>query len=118
MSRKEPDDRDLHEMLRKLDRRVSRLEDTQVTEREINESFERVHGKIGDLKSTMNQRFDSVEATMTQCFDVLNAKFDLVIKHLEERDANAWPNQQHWDRNSNSTRATGMMFRKPPQSKL
>jgi hypothetical protein len=62
---REPDDRDLDRRLRSFDfpeerlrqRRISRLEDTQVTWRELNNSFDRVHDKIDALKEEMNARF-------------------------------------------------------------
>ncbi len=85
MSRKEPNDRNLHEKLRQLDRRVSRLEDTQINHRELDESFVLICDRIGGVKTKMDQRFDSFEATMTQCFEGLNAKFDLAILYLERR---------------------------------
>jgi hypothetical protein len=46
----EPDDRGLDRTLRSFDRRISRLEDTQVTLRELNDSFDRVYDKIDALE--------------------------------------------------------------------
>jgi predicted nuclease with TOPRIM domain len=69
---REPDDRELDRTLRSFDRRISRLEDTQVTWRELNGSFDRVYEDIDALKVEMNRRFDRLEGR----FDRLEARFD------------------------------------------
>lgn len=79
---REPDDRDLDRTLRRLDRRISRLEDTQVTWRELNESFDRVYDEIDDLKAEMNQRFDRMEAANSERFDSIDSKFGIIIRRL------------------------------------
>jgi len=76
---RQPDDRSLDRTLRSFDRRISRLEDTQVTWRELNDAFDRVYEEIDELKVEMNQRFAQVEARFDQLearFDQLEARFD------------------------------------------
>lgn len=75
-----PDDRDLECSLRRLDSRVSRLEHTQVTSRELNESFGRVYEEIHDFKAEINQQFDRLEAANDQRFDAIDSKFDIIIR--------------------------------------
>jgi hypothetical protein len=87
---REPDDRDLDRTIRRLDRRVSRLEDTQVTYRELNESFvgrrpafgNRVYDEIDILEEQIDRRFDALQTEMRQEFASLNTKFDLMMRRL------------------------------------
>jgi chromosome segregation ATPase len=79
---REPEDRDLDRTLRRLDRRVSRLEDTQVTYRELNESFERVYEEIDVLEEQIDRRFNTLETMMNQRFDSLDSKFNIIMSHL------------------------------------
>jgi hypothetical protein len=82
---REPDDRGLDRTLRSFDRRISRLEDTQVTWRELNDAFDRVYEEIDEVKAqvntleiSVNQRFDRVDSQL----ESLNAKFDVVMQHI------------------------------------
>ncbi|WP_309740042.1 MULTISPECIES: hypothetical protein [unclassified Chamaesiphon] len=75
---REPDDTDLIRSLRRLDRRVSRLEDTQVTWRELNDSFNRVYEEIDALEENMNRRFDE----QSQKQDEQNRKIDIILRHI------------------------------------
>jgi hypothetical protein len=82
---REPDDRGLDRTLRSFDRRISRLEDTQVTWRELNDAFDRVYEEIDEVKLqvntleiSMNQRFDRVDGQL----ESLNTKFDIVMQHI------------------------------------
>jgi hypothetical protein len=75
---REPDDTDLIKSLRRLDRRVSRLEDTQVTWRELNDSFNRVYEEIDALEENMNRRFDE----QSQKLDEQNRKIDIILRHI------------------------------------
>ena len=74
----EPEDRGLDRTLRAFDRRISRLEDTQVTWRELSSAFNRVDDQINQLKSEINQRFDATDARL----DRLEAKFDIIMQHI------------------------------------
>jgi uncharacterized protein (UPF0335 family) len=75
---REPDDRGLDRTLRSFDRRISRLEDTQVTWRELNDAFDRVYEEIDELKVEMNQRFDRVESEVRE----VNGKIDTILRHI------------------------------------
>ncbi len=75
---REPDDTDLMRSIRQLDRRVSRLEDTQVTWRELNDSFNRVYDEIDALAENMNRRFDE----QSQKLDEQNRKIDVILRHI------------------------------------
>lgn len=82
---REPDDRALDRTLRSFDRRLSRLEDTQVTWRELNDAFDRVYEEIDGLKVEMNQRFDRLEGRFDRLegrFVELERKFDIVMRHI------------------------------------
>ena len=61
---REPEDRGLDRTLRSFDRRISRLEDTQVTWRELNTSFDRVYDEIDALEAQVNLRFDELKNEM------------------------------------------------------
>jgi predicted nuclease with TOPRIM domain len=85
----EPEDTDLTRSLRRLDRRVSRLEDTQLTWRELNDSFNRVYEEIDVLEDQIDRRFDTLETSMNQRFDrlegevrELNGNFDIIMRHI------------------------------------
>jgi predicted nuclease with TOPRIM domain len=82
---REPDDTDLIRSLR----RVSKLEDTQVTWRELNDSFNRVYEEIDIVEEQIDRRFDTLETFMNQRFDrlegevrELNGKFDIIMRHI------------------------------------
>jgi uncharacterized protein (UPF0335 family) len=75
---REPDDRGLDRTLRSFDRRLSRLEDTQVTGRELNNAFDRVYQEIDELKVEINQRFDRVENQVKE----VNGKIDTILRHI------------------------------------
>jgi predicted ATP-dependent Lon-type protease len=87
---REPDDRGLDRTLRSFDfpeerlrqRRISRLEDTQVTWRELNDAFDRVYEEIDELKVEMNQRFDAQDNKIDNLGIELNGKLDLILRRL------------------------------------
>jgi predicted ATP-dependent Lon-type protease len=89
-SAREPDDRGLDRTLRSFvrvasalpNRRISRLEDTQVTWRELNGAFDRVYEEIDELKVEMNQRFDAQDAKIDNLGIELNGKLDLILRRL------------------------------------
>jgi hypothetical protein len=68
----------IERQLRSFDRRITRLEETQVTARELNVVFERVYDDIEMLNAQMNARFDLIQIEMRE----LNKKFDVVMHHL------------------------------------
>ena len=95
---REPDDRGIDRTLRSFDfpeerlrqRRISRLEDTQVTWRELNDAFvdpwsafgNRVYEEIDELKVGMNQRFDAQDAKIDNLGTKLNGKIDIILRHI------------------------------------
>jgi hypothetical protein len=68
----------IERQLRSFDRRIVRLEETQVTARELNQVFERVYNDIEHLNMQMNARFDLIQIEMRE----LNNKFDIVMHHI------------------------------------
>jgi CHASE3 domain sensor protein len=87
---RESDNRGLDRTLRSFDRRISRLEDTQVTGRELNDAFvgrrpafgNRVYEEIDELKAGMNQRFDAQDTKIDNLGTELNGKLDLILRRL------------------------------------
>jgi predicted nucleic acid-binding Zn-ribbon protein len=78
-----PDDRDrqVDRELRGLNRRVDRLEYTQVSPQEFRQAFERVYEEIDDLKDEVratNEKIDRVSVRL----DSIDAKFDVVMRHI------------------------------------
>jgi hypothetical protein len=68
----------IERQLRSFDRRIVRLEETQITARELNLVFERVYNDIEHLNMQMNARFDLIQLEMRE----LNNKFDIVMHHI------------------------------------
>lgn len=64
--------------LRSLNRRVDRLEYSQISPQEFSRSFDRVYDEIDALEDTMNARFDRLESEVQE----LNRKFDIVMQHI------------------------------------
>lgn len=87
----EPNDRSksLDRQLRAFDRRIRRLEETQLTGAEFGDAFERVYDEIDALEDQMMQRFDRLEREVSEmrtemrtAIQDLNAKFDIVMRHI------------------------------------
>jgi hypothetical protein len=80
----QPNDRErsVDRQFRILDRRLTRLEETQLTGKEINSGFDRVYDEIDALEEQMNARFDAIQTEMRQEFASLNTKFDLMMRRL------------------------------------
>jgi hypothetical protein len=80
----QPNDRErsVDRQFRILDRRLTRLEETQLTGKEINSGFDRVYDEIDALEEQMNARFDALQTEMRQEFASLNTKFDLMMRRL------------------------------------
>ncbi len=79
---REPEDRgrEIDRELISMSRRLTRLEDSQVTGRELKESFGRVYDDIDDLELYMGQRFDVME----QKFSGLEQRFDRLEIEVRE----------------------------------
>ena len=88
---REPNDRTpgLDRELLSLNRRITRLEDSQITGRELKESFGRVYDEIDGLEDLMNQRldlieqrFDRLDGEIAEMRSELNGKFDTIMGYL------------------------------------
>lgn len=76
----EPNDRNrqVDRELRVLNRRVDRLEYTQVSPQEFRQAFERVYDEIDDLKDEVRE----MHSEMREMRSDLNGKFDLIMRHI------------------------------------
>lgn len=76
----EPNDRnhEINRQLRSLNRRVERLEDTQITGRELNRGFDRVYEEIDDL----NDKIDDLQSEFMEFRTEVNQKLDTILRHI------------------------------------
>ncbi len=76
----EPNDRnhEINRQLRSLNRRVERLEDTQITGRELNRGFDRVYEEIDDL----NDKIDDLQSEFMEFRNEVNQKLDTILRHI------------------------------------
>jgi hypothetical protein len=89
----EPKDRDrLDRQLRVFERRLTRLEETQLTSREVNLGFDLVNEKIDALEDRserrldwLEARFDRLEARVESRFNELERKLDLTIARSRDK---------------------------------
>lgn len=83
---REPDDQDrVNRELRGLNRRLDRLEYTQISPQEWNGVLDRIYEEIGATRSEMRAEFVAVNArldNMDRRFDSLDAKFNTIMQHL------------------------------------
>jgi hypothetical protein len=73
----QPNDRErsVDRQFRILDRRLTRLEETQLTGKEINSGFDRVYDEI-------DARFDRLEGEVRELRSETNGKLDLILRRL------------------------------------
>jgi hypothetical protein len=64
----------LDRTLRTLNRRVTRLEESQITGRELDQDFDQVFMEIDEVKSAVQR--------LQTGMDELNGKFDVVMRHI------------------------------------
>jgi predicted nucleic acid-binding Zn-ribbon protein len=76
----EPNERDyeIDRKLRSLNRRIERLEDTQITGRELNRGFDRVYEEIDNLED----KIDLLHLEFDKFRDEINQKLDTVLQHI------------------------------------
>ncbi len=76
----EPNQRDdqIDRKLRSLNRRIERLEDTQITSRELNRGFDRVYEEIDHLED----KIDRLALDFDKFRDDINQKLDTILKHI------------------------------------
>jgi hypothetical protein len=87
---REPDDIDrVNRELRGVNRRLDRLEYTQISPQEFSSVLDRIYEEIGSTRSEMraefvavNARLDRMEAATNQRFDSLDAKFNTIMQHI------------------------------------
>jgi hypothetical protein len=88
----QPNDRErsVDRQFRILDRRLTRLEETQLTGKEINSGFvgrrpafgNRVYDEIDALEEQINARFDRLEGEVRELRTETNGKLDLILRRL------------------------------------
>ncbi|MFM6266544.1 MAG: hypothetical protein ACKPJH_08420 [Dolichospermum sp.] len=76
----EPNDKDyeISRQLRSLNRRVERLEDTQLTGRELNRGFDKIYEEIDHLED----KFDLLQSEFNTFRNEINQKLDTILKHI------------------------------------
>ncbi|NET01723.1 MAG: hypothetical protein F6K61_14335 [Sphaerospermopsis sp. SIO1G1] len=76
----EPNDKDyeISRQLRSLNRRVERLEDTQLTGRELNRGFDKIYEEIDHLED----KFDLLQSEFNTFHNEINQKLDITLKHI------------------------------------
>jgi hypothetical protein len=76
----EPNDRDyeMSRQLKSINRRVERLEDTQVTGRELNRGFDRIYEEIDILED----KFDLLHSEFKRFRHEINQKLDTILKYI------------------------------------
>lgn len=72
------ENRRIDRQLRTINRRVNRLEDTQITWGELNIEFDRLYDEIDEVKAEVSQ----LKTEINQRFDSLDAKFDLLMRQI------------------------------------
>lgn len=71
-------DYEIDRQFRSLNRRIERLEDTQVTGRELNRGFDRVYAEIDHLED----KIDYLQSEFDKFRDDINQKLDTILKHI------------------------------------
>jgi tetrahydromethanopterin S-methyltransferase subunit G len=76
---REPDDIDrVNRELRGVNRRLDRLEYTQISPQEFSSVLDRIYEEIGSTRSEMRAEFTAVNARL----ESLDAKIDIIIRRL------------------------------------
>ena len=82
----EPNDNyEVERQLRSLNRRVERLEDTQVTGRELNRGFDRVYEEMDHLED----KVDRLQLEFEGFRDEINQKLDTILRHISRNQLNS-----------------------------
>jgi hypothetical protein len=74
----EPNDRRIDRQLRTINRRVNRLEDTQVTWGELNVEFDRLYDEVAEVKADLKADISGLKGDIA----TLNGKIDVLIQHI------------------------------------
>jgi predicted nucleic acid-binding Zn-ribbon protein len=78
-----PKDRDFDRQLISFNRRIQRLEDTQVTAAELSLAFDRIYTEIDAVEEkidTFRTEFDSFKLEIDRKFDEVNRKLDTLLR--------------------------------------
>jgi vacuolar-type H+-ATPase subunit I/STV1 len=79
----QPKDRDLDRQLTSFNRRIQRLEDTQVTAAELSLAFDRIYTEIDAVEDKLDAfrtEFDSFRLETDRKFDEVNRKLDTLLR--------------------------------------
>ena len=68
----------MERQLSSLNQRLERLEDTQVTGRELNRSFDRIYEEIDHLED----KVDRLQSNFEEFRDEINQKLDTILQHI------------------------------------
>jgi predicted nucleic acid-binding Zn-ribbon protein len=71
-------DYEISRKLSSLNRRIERLEDTQVTGRELNRGFDRIYEEIDDIED----KLDILQSEFHKFRNEINEKLDTLLKHI------------------------------------
>ncbi|WP_309736752.1 hypothetical protein [Chamaesiphon sp. OTE_75_metabat_556] len=83
---REPDDIDrVNRELRGVNRRLDRLEYTQISPQEFSSVLDRIYEEIGSTRSEMRAEFVAVNARL----ESLDAKIDTIMRHITG-EGNSW----------------------------
>jgi predicted nucleic acid-binding Zn-ribbon protein len=87
----QPNDRnrEIDRELRSLNRRIDRLEYSQISPQEFSRAFDRVYDEIDALKDTVNERCDRIENDVRElkgAIGELNRKFDIVMQYITRQE--------------------------------
>ena len=74
-------DDEIDRKLSSLNLRVERLEDTQITGRELNRGFDRVYEEIDHLED----KIDRLQSEFDKFRDEVNQKLDTILKHITRK---------------------------------
>jgi hypothetical protein len=78
-------DREIDRQLRSFNRRIQRLEDTQVTAAELSIAFDRVHDEVDAVEDKIDafrSEFDLFRVETNRKFDEVNGKLDTILRHI------------------------------------
>lgn len=76
---------EIYRQLKSLNRRVERLEDTQVTDRELNRGFDRIYEEIDALEDkvdTLQSELKNLQSEFKLFRNEMNEKLDTILKHI------------------------------------
>ena len=80
---REPDDQErVNRELRAVNRRLDRLEYTQISPQEWNGVLDRIYEEIGSTRSEMRAEFVAVNARLDRLEADLTGKIDTILKHI------------------------------------